>query len=96
MKNWTTNIWKEGKFIDSPYPNVILLSSILPEKNEWRIVKRIKQNKSSKYIPLIALGAYYDEYDIVNAYQNYITCYIIKPSEDEKFLEVMRILLKFS
>ena len=54
-----------------------------------------KENKKSKYIPIILLNAFYDKYEILNANQNYLKCYIIKPSNDKEFLNIIHVIFKF-
>lgn len=77
---------KEGSYISSSRPDLIILDLNLPRKDGHEVLKAIKQDESLKRIPVIILTSSAANSDIIKVYNDYAICYIIKPyALDEVF-----------
>ncbi|MGZ6434300.1 MAG: response regulator [Pseudobdellovibrionaceae bacterium] len=86
---------KQGRFIDAPRPDLILLDINLPKKNGHEVLKEIKNDPALNQIPVVVLTSSDAERDVVKAYNEKANCYIQKPVDLEKFLEVVKIIDAF-
>jgi chemotaxis family two-component system response regulator Rcp1 len=80
---------KQGEFIKAVRPDIILLDLNLPIKDGREVLHEIKTDKLLKKIPVVILTTSIAEQDILNAYDNYANCYIRKPVDLDKFIEVV-------
>ena len=65
-----------------------MLDLNLPKKDGREVLSEIKNDKALKHIPVIILTTSQADEDIANAYDNHANCYIRKPVDMEKFIEV--------
>ena|SRR5690554_338324 len=86
---------KQGRFLQAPTPDLVLLDINLPIKNGHEVLKFIKNSALLKNIPVIMLTTSNSETDVVKSYQNQANCHIIKPIEVEDFLYVMGSIESF-
>lgn len=85
---------KEG-YEDVVAPNLVLLDINLPKLNGHKVLKHIKNHPDLKQIPVIMLTTSSDESDVIKSYENYSNCYITKPVEINRFLEVIASIEHF-
>jgi two-component system, chemotaxis family, response regulator Rcp1 len=76
-------------------PDLILLDINLPKISGLEVLSEIKQHQHLKIIPVIMLTTSQSEKDILASYQHYANCYITKPVDLGKFLEVVRTIENF-
>jgi len=76
-------------------PDLILLDINLPRISGLEVLSEIKQHRHLKIIPVIMLTTSENEKDILASYQHYANCYITKPVDLTKFLEVVRTIENF-
>lgn len=76
-------------------PDIILLDINLPKKNGHEVLASIKENPDLKKIPVIVLTTSSSESDIFKAYDLHANCYIVKPLEVNKFLQVISKIENF-
>ena len=86
---------KEGKFHDTPSPDLILLDLNLPKKNGREVLVEIKNNPDLEHIPVVVLTISDAEKDILESYELHANCYITKPIEFEKFLKNVKMIKDF-
>lgn len=86
---------REGPYADVEMPGLIILDLNLPRKNGREVLQEIKEDPELKRIPIVVLTTSKSEEDILNAYELHANCYISKPVDFNKFLEVIRILNSF-
>jgi CheY-like chemotaxis protein len=79
---------KEGEYAQSITPDIILLDLNLPKKDGREVLHEIKNDKNLKKIPVIILTTSQAEEDVQNAYDNHANCFIRKPVDMNKFIEV--------
>ena len=90
-----TFLKKEGKYSNSVSPDLVLLDLNLPKKNGLEVLTEIKEDPELKHIPVIILSISKLEEDIMQSYNNYANCYILKPVDLNQFLEVVRSIEEF-
>jgi CheY-like chemotaxis protein len=86
---------KNDGYEDAEEPNLVLLDINLPKVNGHEVLKHIKTSDSLKHIPVIMLTTSSDQNDINKSYQNHSNCYITKPVEVNKFIEVISTIENF-
>jgi len=85
----------EGKYKDSPRPDLILLDLNLPRKTGHEVLKEIKSDDNLRRIPVVVLTVSKDEEDILKSYNLYANCFINKPVDLNQFLNVVKAIEDF-
>ncbi len=80
---------KSGQYKNAPKPDLILLDLNLPKVDGIEVLNYIKSEPDLKLIPVIVLTTSTRDKDIVEAYRHYANCYISKPVDFSKFMEVI-------
>lgn len=86
---------KKDGFINMPTPDLILLDLNLPKKDGREVLSEIKNHPTLRRIPVVVLTTSEAEQDIIKAYDNYVNCYIQKPVDFNKFINVVRQIEDF-
>ena len=86
---------KQGDFTNTPRPDLILLDLKLPKKDGREVLAEVKADENLKRIPVVILTTSKEEEDILRAYNLHANCYITKPVELDKFIEVVRLIEDF-
>jgi two-component system, chemotaxis family, response regulator Rcp1 len=86
---------KSGKYAKSPRPDLIILDLNLPKKDGRQVLTEIKEDQDLKRIPVVILTSSRAEEDILKTYNLHANCYITKPIEFEKFLNVVKSIEEF-
>lgn len=76
-------------------PDMILLDINLPKVNGLDVLSEIKRDAQLKVIPVIMLTTSESEKDIMTSYRHYANCYITKPVDLNKFLDVVKTIENF-
>lgn len=82
-------LFKQGTFIDSKKPDLILLDINIPIYSGHEVLKQIKAHNELKKIPVIMLTTSSNQSDIDKAYENYTNSYVKKPLDMEEFLQAI-------
>jgi CheY-like chemotaxis protein len=86
---------REGKFAESPRPDLILLDLNLPRKDGRDALAEIKCDPSLMTIPVVILTTSASDVDIESSYMLHANCYISKPVDMEGFLTVVKSIDDF-
>jgi CheY-like chemotaxis protein len=86
---------KEPPFMEQESPDLILLDINLPRMDGTEVLGIIKSDPELKRIPVIMLTTSSSEKDILTSYDNYANCYITKPVDLERFMDVVRTIEDF-
>ena len=73
-----------------PRPDLILLDLNLPRKDGRQVLEEIKEDAGLRRIPVVVLTVSQAEEDVLRAYDLHANCYITKPVDFERFMEVVR------
>jgi CheY-like chemotaxis protein len=71
-------------------PSLIILDLRLPKVDGLEVFRRIRQDESTKTIPVVVLTTSDEEEDRVKSYESGANCYVRKPVDFTKFAEVVR------
>ena len=86
---------REDKYSGAPRPELILLDLNLPVKDGRDVLAEIKADRDLKRIPVVILTTSRSEEDILRSYDLNANCYITKPVELDKFIEVVKSIEDF-
>jgi chemotaxis family two-component system response regulator Rcp1 len=86
---------RQGKFKNAIRPHLILLDLNLPKKDGLEVLAEIKVHPELKRIPVVVLTTSKAEEDILMTYQMHANCYITKPVDLDKFIEVISAIEDF-
>lgn len=86
---------KKGKHSNAARPDLILLDINLPKKDGKEVLREIKNDENLKSIPVIILTTSKAEEDVLRTYNLHANCFITKPVELDKFLQVIKSIEDF-
>ncbi len=88
-------VHQEGKYSDKPRPDLILLDLNLPKKDGREVLADLKKDPNLKRIPVVIMTVSQADEDIVKSYDLHANCYITKPVDLQKFLNVVKAIEDF-
>jgi len=86
---------QEGRFIQAPRPDLVLLDLMLPKKSGLEVLKEVRRDLGLKDLPVVVLTASDAEEDKVKCEMFAVDAYIQKPVNLRKFLSVIKQLQRF-
>ncbi len=86
---------REGEYASAPRPDLILLDLNLPRKDGREVLSELKADEQLKLIPVVVLTTSQAEKDILQAYRLQASCYVTKPVDFHRFLEVVEAIEGF-
>ncbi|MFH1702437.1 MAG: response regulator [Nitrospirota bacterium] len=90
-----TFLRREGKYTNSPRPDLILLDLNLPKKDGREVLGEIKSDENLRRIPVVILTISKSEEDVFKSYDLHANCYITKPVDLDQFLKVVKSIEEF-
>jgi len=91
----TDFLFKRNNYKDAPSPDLIILDLNLPKKDGREVLAEIKADENLKRIPVVILTISKAEEDIMKSYDLHANCFITKPLDLNKFLEVVKSIEDF-
>jgi two-component system, chemotaxis family, response regulator Rcp1 len=88
-------LYREGKFLNSPRPDLIFLDLNLPKKDGREVLAEIKSDRNLKQIPVVIMTTSQAEDDILKAYSLHANCFVTKPLELDQFNSAIKSLIEF-
>ena len=86
---------RRGRYAEAPRPGLVLLDLNLPRKDGREVLAEIKADPQLRRIPLVVLTTSSAEPDVLRAYDLHANCYITKPVDFERFMQVVRSIEDF-
>jgi CheY-like chemotaxis protein len=86
---------REGPYENAPMPNVVILDLNMPRKDGRQVLAEMKQDAQLRLIPVVVLTTSEAESDILESYQLNANCYITKPVDLDKFINIVRTIEAF-
>ena len=86
---------RQGHYADAPRPDVILLDLNLPRKDGREVLAEVKEDPDLKRIPVVIVTSSSAEQDVLRSYDLHANCYVTKPVDLEKFVEVVKSIEDF-
>lgn len=84
-----------GDFKEVPRPDIVLLDLNLPRKDGREVLAEIKADELLRRIPVVILTTSDDERDIMATYNLHANCYITKPVDMRRFIEIVKNIENF-
>ncbi|HKI93699.1 MAG TPA: response regulator [Gemmatimonadales bacterium] len=75
-----------------PRPQVVLLDLKLPKVDGLEVLRRIRADERTRYLPVVILTSSNEERDLVEGYRLGANSYVRKPVDFSEFLEAARQL----
>ncbi|MFC7290557.1 response regulator [Hirschia litorea] len=88
-------LFRRNGYEDAPRPDIVLLDLNLPKTDGREILEAIKNSSDLKRIPVIVLTSSQADKDIISSYDLHANCYIVKPVDALKFMEVVQQVENF-
>lgn len=86
---------RQGSYANTRRPDLILLDLNLPRKDGREVLSEIKADPDLRRIPVVIVTSSKAEDDILKSYNHHANCYITKPLDLEKFIEVVKAIQDF-
>jgi len=81
----------ESRNFQNP-PKVVLLDLKLPKISGLEILRAVKADQRTKYIPIVVVTSSREEPDMKEAYALGVNSYVVKPVDFDKFVNAMSSL----
>jgi CheY-like chemotaxis protein len=86
---------REPPWTEAPTPDVILLDLNMPRKDGREVLSELKADPALRLIPVVVLTTSEAESDILRSYELHANCYVTKPVDLDKFIEIVRTIEAF-
>lgn len=86
---------KLAEYTDAPTPDLLLLDLNMPKKDGREVLAEVKTDKNLRTIPVVVLTTSEAESDILKSYDLHANCYITKPLDLDRFIEVVKTIQEF-
>lgn len=86
---------REGQFTNESLPDLIVMDINLPRMNGMELLHYIKQHVLFRSIPVVMLTTSSSDRDILEAYQQHVNCYVIKPGNLQAYVSVIHSIMDF-
>jgi two-component system, chemotaxis family, response regulator Rcp1 len=85
----------EGRYADSPRPDLTLLDLNMPRMDGREVLARIKEDDSLKTLPIVILTTSDSDKDIARSYQLHANSYVCKPVQFTAFETLVKSIYDF-
>lgn len=86
---------RKGRYSDALRPDLILLDLNMPRKDGREVLAEIKVDPDLKVIPVVVMTTSEAEQDILASYRLHANCFVAKPVNFDRFMEVVRSIESF-
>jgi CheY-like chemotaxis protein len=86
---------REGEHSDAPRPGLIILDLNLPRKSGREVLQELKADPDLMTIPVVVLTTSKSAEDVARTYGLHANCYITKPVDFGRFVDVVRSINDF-
>jgi CheY-like chemotaxis protein len=84
-----------GSSPDRPRPDLIMLDLNMPKKNGREVLAEVKADPNLRAIPVVVLTTSISDDDVLASYNLHANCYVHKPMDLERFIEVILSIQSF-
>ena len=86
---------RQGRYSNASRPDLIMLDLNLPGKDGREVLKELKSDPALKMIPVIILTTSSSDKDVMQSYELHANCYITKPVDFKRFIDIVRSIENF-
>jgi chemotaxis family two-component system response regulator Rcp1 len=86
---------RNGTYSDAPRPDLILLDLNLPRMDGRQVLQGIKSDEDLRRLPVVILTTSDAESDILTSYDLHANCYITKPIDLHRFIDIVHSIQDF-
>ena len=86
---------RRGIYENATRPDLILLDLNLPRKDGREVLEELKTDPDLKVIPVVIMTTSQAEPDVIRSYQLHANCYITKPVNFDRFMDVVKSIEHF-
>lgn len=86
---------RSGRFAGATRPDLVLLDWKLPGLSGEEVLAEIRRDPELTDVPVVVLSTSKAEEDVLRSYGLHANCFITKPIEFERFVEVVRSIGDF-
>jgi CheY-like chemotaxis protein len=86
---------KLDKYANAPDADLVLLDLNLPRKDGREVLAEIKADENLRRIPVVVMTTSKAEEDILRSYNLHANCYVVKPIDFDKFIDVVKAIEDF-
>lgn len=81
---------REGRYVDAPRPDVVLLDLNMPRKDGRQVLAEVKQDSGLRHIPVVVLTTSTAPEDIIGSYDLHANAFVTKPIGLDDLTEVVQ------
>lgn len=81
---------REGKYVDAPKPDLVLLDIVLPKIDGLEVLKELRRDPALHDLPVVVLTASFMDEKMLRSLNIPADCYILKPLTVERYLDAVR------
>lgn len=82
------NMYEDRNIVNTP--KVIFLDLKLPKKSGLDVLRELRTDERTKYIPVVMISTSREEKDVIEGQRLGLNGYIVKPDDFEKYAEAIR------
>ena len=86
---------RQGDYTEAPRPDLVLLDLNMPRKNGREVLEEIRSDDDLRHLPVVVLTTSNADRDILDCYRHWANCYVVKPMDFERFMEVVQCIENF-
>ncbi|MHB1318786.1 MAG: response regulator [Anaerolineae bacterium] len=86
---------RQGSYADAARPDLVLLDLNLPGMDGREVLAEMKGDGDLKRIPVVVLTTSRADEDVLRSYNLHANCYIAKPLDINRFVDVVRAIENF-
>jgi two-component system response regulator len=84
-------MFREGQFLNRPggNPRLVLLDMKMPRLGGLDVLRRLRSDERTKFIPVVVLTSSAEDRDIIESYHLGVNSYLVKPVNFAEFTQVV-------
>jgi CheY-like chemotaxis protein len=83
-------LFRRGQYVHARRPDLVILDLNLPRVSGWEVLSTMKQDESLRAIPVIIASTSAEPEDVQRAYDLGAACYLQKPHDFERYIEMVQ------
>lgn len=88
-------LYQRGRYASVERPDLVLLDLNLPALDGREVLRIMKSDENLKTIPVVVLTVSNSEADMLRSYNLGANCYVTKPVDFQRFIEIVRSINDF-